>query len=44
MIRQFLEEIGKGFAYAFGALAALETFLMLHGAPFNHILEVTGFR
>ena len=44
MIRELLENVGVGFSYAFGAFAALETFLMLHGAPVNHVLEVIGFR
>lgn len=44
MFREFLEDTGKGFAYVFGAFAALETFLMLHGAPVNHVLDVLGVR
>lgn len=44
MIREFFENAGIGFAYAFGAFAALEAFLMVHGAPVNHVLDVLGVR
>ena len=32
----------KGFFYAFGAGAALELFLVLHGTQVNDILEIMG--
>lgn len=44
MIRELFEDVVKGFAYAFGAFAALEVFLVAHADHINQALEVIGFR